>query len=235
MMRQTRALGVLAILTGVGFPMAGLAQPTVSFEADAVLVGLPAGGSAAVLSVTRRGIEYGVEIERGLTVVHDEDGDGVARLAVDAGVYPASTWWVVDLESGQGVVAAPEDGPVHWMAPEDGSLEAPSTPSPDLLVLNHSRLELLVVRPGSGAWRASAVDGGLADADGVPDGTLHVALLGLANVEPEGAALASLTSGDQLFDMDPNTLEVLPLSPQAGSLAATGGGKAGSGKAGGGR
>ncbi len=217
-MKRAKTLVVVAALLAVGWPAAVEAQPTLTFEPTAVVVGLPAGGSAAVMSVTRRPVEYSVKIEKRLEVVTDDDNDGQARLEVGDGVYLASAWWAVDLASGGFAVGAPEDYPVSWLATDEESLEAPTTPSPDLAIFHHSRLELLVVRPGTGAWRTSAVDGGSADLDGEPDGVIHIGFAGMAPVASEGTALAGLQSGDLLFAIEPNTLEVLTLAPQVGTL-----------------
>lgn len=69
------------------------------------------------------------------------------------------------------------------------------------------------MRPGVGAWKESAVDGGQADADASPDGLLRVLLLDLDPVETTASPLTSLQSGDLIFAIAPHTLEVLSFSP----------------------
>ncbi len=198
-----------------GWAAVGGAQPAISFEPTAVTAsGVSPGRQAVFFSVTREPIAFGVRVVPRLEVIADEDGDGLVRYEVEAGVVRSSAWWVVDLATGEAAVAAPEGFPVRWVPAEEETLPAAPAVEPELALAQRSRLEILLVRKGVGLWRQSAADGGRGDADASPDGLLRVALLEL---EPAGAAterLTELRSGDMVFGIAPNTLEVLSFEPE---------------------
>ncbi len=208
MRKVSRLLGRVGLLALASNP--AFAAVSVDFAPSAVVArGISAGRQAVFFSVTREPIAFGVRIVPRLEVIADEDGDGLVRYEVEAGVVRSSVWWVVDLETGEAGVAAPEDFGVRWVPAEEETLPVASAVEPELALAQRSRLEILLVRNGVGLWRQSAADGGRADADASPDGELRVPLLDL---EPAGSATEPLTvlkAGDLVFAIAPNTLEVL--------------------------
>ncbi len=213
MRRVGRLLGGMGLLALAASP--AFAEVSVAFEPVAVVArGISPGQQAVFFSVTREPIAFGVRVVRRLEVIADEDGDGLVRYEVEAGVVRASAWWVVDLATGDAAVSAPEDFGVRWVPEEEETLPAASAVEPELALAQRSRLEILLVRPGVGAWRQSAADGGRGDSDASPDGLLRV---GLLELEPAGTApgpLTELRAGDVVFGIAPNTLEVLSFEPE---------------------
>lgn len=107
-----RALRVVVLLGLV--PCAAVAQPVVSFEANAVVVsGVAAGGRVALLGVGREPVEYSGRVVRSEAVLADEDGDGRVRLELERAVPWRSLWAAVDLADGAAVLAAPEGYPLR--------------------------------------------------------------------------------------------------------------------------
>jgi hypothetical protein len=198
---------------GLAVSPAGAAV-SVTFEPSAVVAtGISPSQQVVVFGVAREPTAFSVRVVSRVEVLTDEDGDGKVSYAVEAGLVGASVWWVVDLATGEAAVGAPEDFEVRWVPAEDETLPSASAAEPELTVSQRSRLEVLLVRPGVGAWRGSAADGGRADSDASPDGVLRVPLLGLDPVETSAEPLTSLQGGDLLFAIAPNTLEVLSFSP----------------------
>ncbi len=215
-----RALGAGMLLGLV--PGAAMAQPVVSFEANAVLVsGVAAGGRVALLGVGREPVEYSGRVVRSEAVLTDDDGDGRVRYELETVVPWRSLWAAVDLADGEVALAAPEGYPLRIVPLPDDAVQEEGGDRPNLLVARGDLLEVLVARPGTagGAWGLTVWDGHEEDRDGA--GTGGVALR-LPSLEPVGgtslAAPDGLAAGDVLIAIDPNRMEasLVRLAPAAG-------------------
>ena len=82
--------------------------------------------------------------------------------------------------------------------------------APDLLQDRRELIEVLLVRPGQGAWELTVGDGGPADEDGTGDGHLQASFSRMNPLASLAApsAPAKLAAGDLLVVVDPETLEV---------------------------
>lgn len=219
-MRRSSMLGLLVV-----FCLAGTARAAVNitFEPPGLVArGITPGQKALVFGIGREPITYSTRVHQKLEIVVDSDGDGQVSLPLSGELVGASVWWVVDMASGAASVAAPAAFELRQVAAEDEDLSSLIAPSPELAILHRSLFEVVLVRPGVGAWTARVADGARADADDVYDGTLRVALLALEPFEEGQAALAGIGATDLLLGIDPASLEVLSLLP--GSSAVTGGG-----------
>jgi len=201
-------LGLLSVLA----PVAGMAEPQISIEESQVVAeGITPGGLAVWFGFAREQHEWVVSLVRreGMT---QADASGVATFSVAEGVPMVSLWAVVDLATGQRSVAAPEDMPLQQVDfPADGLGEGGPHGVLNLLQLRRDFLEVLVVRPGVGAWGISSGDGGESDADAQPDGRVQV-LLGLTHpIGDSAGAPSSFQRGDVIVVFDPNTLEYYSL------------------------
>lgn len=195
-------IGGLTVLLG---PVPALAAPVIGFEPDAVLAsGLAPGGQVIFFAAARTDQRYHRWVRTWREAVEDLDGDGVARLELDGEVPLKSLWLAVDL-SGEVGVAAPEGFPLREVALEAGALAGAADPE---LRLRLRWLEVLWVRPGVGAWGATAFEGGEGDGDGRADDRVTAALASLAPVRADGPpAPRSLLAGDLLLLISPDWLE----------------------------
>ena len=182
------------------------AEPlTLDLNSDEIQISdLSMGGSALVLGAGGR-LHQGVS-QRFFdqTVLHDEDQDGTVVWDHFGADFPVATWLAIDLSSGDLDITVPEtmgDDPL-----------APFPPSRDFtlsgdLALEGSDLQLIVVRPGTGAWTLRAGDAGSFDQDQTRDGFVQLDLADLEAVSGEGI-LEVLQPGDQLIAFDPNRFTV---------------------------
>lgn len=144
----------------------------ISFSAETVRVeGVTSGGDVVIFAATLSQSGGMQTIGRRAEVIADSDGDGAVALTVSA-IPTASVWAAVDFTTGRHSIAAPQGFPLRRMdIPEHGwrrGLEH--------FELRRGYLEVLVVRPGAGAWTLRAAEGGSNDDDGALNATLRTRL-----------------------------------------------------------
>ncbi|HVF58783.1 MAG TPA: hypothetical protein VNJ70_03090 [Thermoanaerobaculia bacterium] len=187
----------------------------VSFEEQAVVVsGLAPGARVAWLSLASEPHRYFVRDVRREGI---EAGDGKGTARIDAGepVPPRSVWGVVDLESGAVAWAAPEGFPLEEIVPEGDGLARDDGGRLNRLVTRVVGLELLVARPGSGAWGLTVFDGSPDDQNGQPDGEVVAALEEGRPLLDSPAPTDQLLPGDVVLGIDPRTYRVFTLRSAA--------------------
>lgn len=181
----------------------------VTLEADAVVVsGVTAKGKAALLGVTRViGEDDYPTAKRHLEVLADEDGDGTIRYPMASGVPVRSVWAVVDLASGDHDSVAPEklgERRVNWRG---RGLERRSD-GRDAVEDRRTLLELLVVRPGTGAWALRVGDGQETDGDGRIDGRLAGVLDEMKPLGDAPPPPSVFEKDDVVLALDPSAMEI---------------------------
>ncbi len=139
------------------------------------------------------------------------DAEGQAELELQVAGPATAVWAVVDVASGAFASARPDEAESPAAPLPAGSWQAGGEEA-DQVVASRSRLDLLLVRPGGGAWGASVGDGGALDLDQQSDGVLTTAVDRLSPVGPETAeAPARGATGDLLLAIDPDTFELFAL------------------------
>ncbi len=137
------------------------------------------------------------------TVVADNDGDGVVELSPEGGVPLIGIWAVVDTATGD-VQLASRRG--YRLIDLDAPVEQSFTGDDDgrYTRFQHSGgdLELLVVRPGVGAWRFHVTDGGEDDGDYMANGAVTLPLEKLISLTPDAQQPVSLLDGDVVVVID---------------------------------
>ncbi len=208
-MRIARLSAVAAFLA---LPWAGTAQPApspgpaISFDSGGVTAtGVTPKGRIVWFSVAREFSRHALTIVARQEIVADEDGDGAVRFKLEGEVPEQSYWFAVDLESGAYAVAAPAGYELRRADLPERALPAE---------LAHFELDrpfvyAVLVRPKVGAWRLRAGDGGEADEDGAPDGTLRARLQALESLGESPPPPEKLAPGDLLLVVDPNEMEIL--------------------------
>jgi len=168
------------------------AAPVITFENKRVVASGITRGSDAVL--------FGVSRDRGDWLDHffhwrmtaaDADNDGVVSFERDKGFPPQSMLLVIDLALGEVAAASPPPLEIQ-LSPLDLG-EARYGPSGSIVSLTQagSRVDVLLARPGVGAWGASIADGGSLDADRAFNGAVAIDFnrlrpLGVSPADPDG-------------------------------------------------
>lgn len=202
-------LSLLALLLFLG-SRSGSAQPAraavqISFGELAVRAsGITPGGDAVVFAATIGRYSGMRKLGRHATVVADDDGDGSITWNVEE-LPVQSVWVVVDMQSGSYAVAAPAaftakkiDLPDHgWR----GGLQH--------LDVRRDYLEVLVVRPGEGAWTLRASEGGANDDDGAVNSVLRTRLSRMQRLYGEDTAPRPpvIVPRDLVVLIDPHALD----------------------------
>jgi len=180
-----------------------------SFEELAVVASdLTPGGDAVIFSVARvpRGYLSQVVRFRGVELV-DPFGEARYMPETDDGTVPLkSVWAVVDLETGAYGIGAPPRFKLRQVAFPGRGFEVGA---PGLVNRLHHRfryVDMLLVRPGVGAWMLRAVNQGEHDRGGGGDGRPTTAV---EDMQPLGAGPPPpdrFADGDVLVVIDPRTL-----------------------------
>jgi hypothetical protein len=194
-------------LTGLALVGSTAAQPVLQVDGTAVLAsGLSPGGRVAWVGVARERVGWTsrVSVWQAADAVADGAGQTVLDLGRDLPVK--SLWVVVDVTTGAFAAASPQEYPWLTEAPFPSAAASLASDRATLLSLRDDReeLEVLVVRPKVGVWRATLRhdDPGSEAEPGVT--------LTASDLIPWGkprAPLGRLGPGDLIVAIDPNRLE----------------------------
>jgi hypothetical protein len=197
----------------------GPPAPAISFEKNAVVVaGITSKGQAVLFGVAREIAEDDVAtLVRRSQVLTDDDGDGTVRLDLGKEVPFRSVWVAVDLATGQFTTAAPEGYPLRLVGWQGSGIERGAARS-DRVEDVRTFAEILLVRPGVGAWQITVGDGSSSDDDGAADGQIAAALDRMTAVAGTAAPPSRFDPTDVVVLIDPNRMELTVV--QAGAPAA---------------
>jgi hypothetical protein len=170
----------------------------------------------ATFAVVRDLTNYYLTFGRIDALLTDDDKDGVVEWKLGRPVPAQSMWAAVDVETGEFAVATPGDYPLRRIAVPANALGGSRREGVDALVAQwRSLVEILLVRPGEGAWVLTAG----ADAEGDEDddrdnGRLATPLEDLKPLGTSPPPPKKIAPKDVLVVMDPDTMELY-----AGQLA----------------
>lgn len=207
---------VLALLAWL--PAAALGQPGIAFEEGAVRVsGLSPGTSVVVFAASLERPDVYVRVVRRQHLLSDDDRDGEVRLDLPDGVPRHSLWAVVEMATGGVATAVPQDAPLRHRETPRGALQHAPGGGIDAVSLPEPLLELLLVRPGVGAWRGRFAEGTPTDSDGAGNGWLQMRASDLVPWGHEAPPPARLVTGDVLVAVNPEALAVYTLTVREGA------------------
>jgi hypothetical protein len=140
----------------IGVAWAGLAQqaPTMTIGASSIVVsGITPKASVYAFGIAREKSGYFVNVVPRQITLRDDDGDGSVEWAIGSAIDFRSIWMAVDLSNGQYVAAAPQAYGATRVPLSDQHLRGAGADVTQL-AFPGTFVELLVVRPGTGAWRS---------------------------------------------------------------------------------
>jgi hypothetical protein len=179
-------------------------------ERSVTVDGVTAGGQVVWFSMAREVAEDDVAtLVRRAEVQRDGDGDGKIVWDLDREVPLRSIWVAVDFSTGRAVAVSPEGYPLRRVTWRGRGLARGNSRS-DRVEDFRGYAEVLLVRPGEGAWRLTVGDGSEQDDDGVPDGKLAAALDQMRPLAGAGEAGPPNRFGpkDVVVLIDPNQMEL---------------------------
>lgn len=184
------------------------AAPALQFQPSSVTgSGVTPAGNAVFFSVSRQAGAWMDHTVPRVEAVTDLDGDGAVDFALGGALAERSIWALVDVANGTFCV----DGP-DGFEPQEVAFDPPAAFKKGMIGDRRQSLELLVVRPGVGAWHGRLFDGAAGDLSAASDGMVVTDLAQLTWVDPGGvtgipAQLSSLQTGDLVIGIDPVHLE----------------------------
>jgi hypothetical protein len=114
----------------------------------------------------------------------------------------------VDLATGQWTTAAPEGYPLRLVSWQGSGIEQRSSAPSDRVEDARTFAEILLVRPGVGAWQITVGDGSGSDDDGAADGKIAAALDQMTPVAGSARPPSRFDPTDVVVLIDPNRLEL---------------------------
>ncbi|HEY0780879.1 MAG TPA: hypothetical protein VGE98_00375 [Thermoanaerobaculia bacterium] len=200
---------LLALSLAVPLPL--LAQPDVTLEPQAAVAsGLTPGGQVVWFGIAREISEDSATIVR-RDRIDVADAKGGARFDLGRDVALKSIWVAIDLATGKSAVATPAAFPLADSALPVSDLHLGATAAEaDAIEDARTAVEVLMVRPGSGAWGLSVGRGGPDDEGGGGGGPLRFSLGRLHALAKGGpVAPAKLDPKDLVILIDPNRMEIV--------------------------
>ena len=178
----------------------------VSFSGDTVRASeVTRGGNVIVFACTIGRYSGMQKLDRHVQVVRDADSDGEISLTVEKLSDLASVWAIVDFDTGRYALAAPPGLELRTMnIPEHGWRGGR-----EHFDLRRNYLEVLVVRPGVGAWTLSLAEGESSDDDGQLNAVLRTRLSRMQRLHGDDAAPQPpvILPHDLLLIIDPRELD----------------------------
>jgi hypothetical protein len=202
---MVRTVAAILVLGLVALP--ARAQPKISFEENAIVArGLSPGGPVTWLGVARERTDWTSRVTLWQDAWSLADASGQATLDLRRPVPVKAIFIAVDMTTGAVAASSPPAYP--WSSevpfPAAGLTFAADKVSVATLRDSHPELEVLVVRPQVGAWRATVRHD---DAEHDPTPGVLVTFSDLSPWGPAPPSPGHLRPGDVIVAINPNTIE----------------------------
>jgi hypothetical protein len=173
---------------------------------DLVISGSTPRGQVALIGLMREPLGFYSRVTPVCEVLDDPDGDGTTRYEFTSKRAWKSVWGVVDLTTGDYVVAHPDRSPAKQVDVKGKGLGRGRNGKLSKLEHEGQWLQLLLVKPSGDVFQAMVVDGGPLDEDGANDNLINVSLEALDLARGKGEKPDEYHAGDVLFVIDPDEL-----------------------------
>lgn len=180
------------------------AAPVVTFgSSHVVATGITSRGRAAVIGVAHEPREFWTNIVHRQFILTDEAGTGTVRLDLDKRLSTDSGWAVVDLATGDVAIAAPENSPFVVVPFANGAVRRNDAGEFTRIVGDREYIDLVLVRPGEGAWLFYGEDGHSNDTDRERNGHTTIDPERMRPIGDSPAPPKHLKNGDRLVVIAP--------------------------------
>jgi hypothetical protein len=209
-------LGAAVAMAGLGRPLWAQTVPggpTLMVSDQAVTAtGMTPGGTVVWLGMGRKAVEYEAAFVRRRGSLQ-ADAQGQAQIPLTEAVPPQSIWAAIDLASGAYATTSPAGFTPLTLTLGPEAFELRGTGLADRLADVADYAEVLLVRPGKGAW-GKAVGRGGADDEGNPgDAAFRLAFDRLEPLPGTTAqAPGKLSAKDLIFVLHPQAMALAVVS-----------------------
>lgn len=200
-------LGLIPIVVFLGLLPSRIEAIELQIQ-DQVLLATSVQGSVAFFGVSREVAFDDVVTRRQTLAILPLLSRSTVELDLLGPVVPDSVWVAVDLSTGEFATVAPNGPPVQsdtFLGAGIGRAPSGSGAISDL----RAQAEVLVVRPGVGAWELTLGDGSPVDGDGLADGQIEAPLDQMTPVADTPSPPTDFAAGDTLVLIDPLSLEIV--------------------------
>ena len=200
-MRRLLTLTVLSCLMATDLLASDLSFSIESVAAHGFTPGTPVVWFGAAIEST------GYEIRaRRINALATADATGTVVHEVDGGIVARSVWIAVDLTSGRYATGIPVGSPgnVKHVAETDYLTNLRLLWPPNRAI----SVDVLLARPGGGAWTSTAADGGRDDHDARLDGRILFVPASFKSVSNAGLPPTAFVPGDLIVAVHPFELEM---------------------------
>jgi hypothetical protein len=203
------ALAIGLLPAGRADGQSSSATPALVFSDQTIqAVGMTAGGKVIWFGIGREVREYAETLSEHQEVMV-ADAKGQSILTVAPAVPRQSLWIAVDLTTGLFALAAPPAFPVRRFDLEPAAVSVGGGSAGDQILDSSDTIEVLLVRPGQGAWSKNVWRGSADDLASPGAAHLAFSVSALLPVQAGGAASpAKVNAGDLLFVAHPRAMEI---------------------------
>lgn len=199
---RTAVLLAACLMNAAGIAQAAEAGPRVSLEQRSIVVSnVTPRGRIVFFGMAHEPLPYSVTYAQRLRTA-EADAAGSSRLDLDVDVAARSVWAVVDVTSGRYTVAS--TFPLNALPFSPESLKRNGQNEPHEVDSPFGMVDILVVRPGTGAWEYSSAEGGPNDEPGHAKGRTRSSVERFRPVnDPSLKPIKNLKKGDVLILFEP--------------------------------
>lgn len=177
-------------------------------ESEVMISGLTPGASIVLFSVSLEPRAYVSRIVRRSEVLTDDDRDQLITVRLSGKRSIGAVWAVVEVNSGRYAIASPANESPREMY-EATRLSGRTKLDTDRLRFERAAVDVLLVRPGRGAWTLRSGDGWASDDDRTSNGVLTVKFDHFVplTAELKGTTPSRVNQGDVIIAIDPHEVE----------------------------
>jgi hypothetical protein len=209
--RRSSRCAVVLFIVALPYSVFGQQPPSITVTERVVsIANVTKGGSIVLLSCSRTSEAGRLIVTNDSRLTADTDGDGSITFTPPKGVEVRSVWVAVDLETGAFASAAPANFPLVVRSLAVDSFRKDASGEIAELVHDLPRLFVVLVRPGKGAWKLRASDGGDGDRDRVADRKVTIGfedMIAVGDSKEKGPK--NLKADDVVIAIDPFRLDVV--------------------------
>lgn len=179
--------------------------PVVTFTGTTMhAAGITRGGTVAIQGVALTPLrDVSVQMHRIEQLLTDTDNDGAVTYDFKTPIPGRSIWAVADVTSGGYVIASPAEAMKHELPFPATAIRNTAADEFDELVHGQVVVQVLWVRPGTGAWVGTTADGGAGDSDKKNNGRTSAPLSYFRSLTAGGAVPKKVKKDDVLILIDP--------------------------------